>query len=85
MFVSCLGVKPETLQHALEKYKIYVSTQTACSDTSAKSKAVLSLTNDNEIASSSIRISLSHLTTNDEINYFLDKFKICYNELTKLR
>jgi len=83
--ISILGVKPETFQHALEKYEIYVSTQSACSDIKSKSKAVYALTNDVDTASSSIRISLSHLTTKEDINYFLDKFKICYNELTNLR
>ena len=83
--ISILDVKPETFQHALEKYEIYISTQSACSDTNAKSKAVFALTNDEKIASSSIRISLSHLTTKEDINYFLDKFKVCYNELTNLR
>lgn len=83
--VSILDVKPETFQHALEKYEIYVSTQSACSDINAKSKAVYALTNDMDRASSSIRVSLSHLTTREEINYFLDKFEDCYKELTNLR
>ena len=83
--LSILGVKPETMQHALEKYDIYVSTQSACSDNNSKSKAVFALTNDSSIASSSIRISLSHLTTKEEVEYFLEKFKICYEELTNLR
>lgn len=83
--ISIIGVKPETFQHALEKYEIYVSTQSACSDTNAKSEAVYALTNNTDIASSSIRISLSHLTTKEDINYFLDKFKICYDEITNLR
>ena len=83
--LSILGVKPETFQHALEKYDIYVSTQSACSDTNSKSKAVFALTGDNEKALSSIRISLSHLTTKEEIECFLEKFQSCYNELTNLR
>ncbi len=83
--ISIIGVKPETMQHALEKYGIYVSTQSACSEAGAKSKAVYALTNNIELASSSIRISLSHLTKEEEITYFIDKFKICYNELTNLR
>jgi len=83
--ISVLGVKPETMQHALEKYGIYISTQSACSDTNSKSKAVFALTNNNEVASSSVRISLSHLTTKDEIKYFLEKFKLCYHELTNLK
>jgi len=83
--ISILGIKPETMQHALEKYEIYVSTQSACSDSSSKSKAVYALTNDVDKATSSIRISLSYLTTNEEIKYFIEKFKICYEELTNLR
>ena len=83
--ISVLGVKPETLQHALEKYEIYVSTKSACSDSNSRSDAVYALTHDNEAATSSIRISLSHLTTKSDVEYFLDKFSICYNELTNLK
>lgn len=82
--ISVLGVKPETMQHALEKYEIYISTQTACSSGSSVSKAVYAVTNDKDKASSSVRISLSALTTKEELDYFLDKFKICYDELTSL-
>ena len=82
--ISVLGVKPETMQHALEKYEIYISTQTACSSGSSISKAVYAVTNDKDRASSSVRISLSYLTTKEELDYFLDKFKICYDELTSL-
>lgn len=83
--ISILGVKPETMLHALEKYEIYVSTQSACSASNSKSKAVYALTNDNERALSSIRISLSHLTTKEEIDAFIKCFDICYKELTCLR
>ena len=83
--ISVLGVKPETMLHALEKYEIYISTQSACSSSNSKSRAVYVLTNDIDRASTSIRISLSHLTTKEEVNYFIEKFKICYNELTNLR
>ena len=83
--ISVLGVKPETLLHALEAYNIYISTQSACSVSNAKSKAVLALTNDIDRASSSVRISIASITTKEEIDYFLDKFKIVYENLTKLR
>lgn len=82
--ISVLGVKPETMLHALEKYEIYISTQSACSSKSSISKAVLSLTNDKERASSSIRVSISCITTKAEIDYFLEKFKICYEELEEV-
>ena len=78
--ISVLGVKPETMLHALEKYDIYISTQTACS-TGTSSKSVYALTKDEERAKSSLRISLSHLTKESDIEYFLEKFDVCYKEL----
>jgi cysteine desulfurase len=77
---SIIGIKSETFMHALEKYGIYVSTKTACS-TSDISSSVYSLTKDNERSISSLRISLSYLTTEEEINKFLEAFDICYKEL----
>lgn len=83
--ISILGVKPETMLHALEKYDIYISTKSACSSNDSKSKAVYALTNNLENSLHSIRISLSYLTTKEEVDYFLDKFDICYKELTSLK
>jgi len=83
--ISILGVKPETMLHALESKGVYVSTQSACSDSNAKSKAVYALTKDEARASSSIRISLSHLTSMEELNEFIKSFDVCYKELTCLR
>ena len=83
--ISVLGVKPETMLHALEKYEIYISTQSACSSNTTVSKAVMSLTKNKERASSSIRISLSYKTTKEEITEFLEKFDKCYRKLVNLR
>ena len=63
-----------------EKDNIYISTQTACSQGNY-SLAVFSVTNDKEKASRSIRISLSHLTTEEEIEKFLTIFDKCYQKL----
>lgn len=79
--ISVLGCKPETVQHALEEYDIYISTQTACSKGGEMSKAVFALTNDEERASSSIRISISYVTTKKEIDEFLKYFKLCLDKL----
>ncbi len=78
--VSVIGIKPETLMHALEQYDIYISTQSACA-TGEMSKAVFMLTQDKEKASSSVRISLSKLTTEEEVNIFLKGFEKCYQQL----
>lgn len=79
--LSIIGVKPETMLHALEKYEIYISTQTACSSEKLLSKAVYALTMDEERAKSSIRISLSDKTTKEELDETLKVFDKCYKEL----
>ena len=78
--LSIIGVKPETMLHALEEHDIYISTQSACS-TGASSKAVMAVTNSEERANSSIRISLSHLTTKEELDTFMEAFDECYKHL----
>ena len=71
---SLKGIKSEVMLHALEDKDIYLSTQTACS-TGDYSKAVYAVTRDKSRASSSMRISISHLTTKEEIDYFIDELK----------
>lgn len=78
--ISILGVKPETMLHDLEEEDIYISTQSACA-TGASSKAVLAVTNDEAKANSSIRISLSGLTTKEEIEKLKKAFDKCYHHL----
>ena len=82
--ISVKGVKSEVFMHALEKYDVYVSTKTACSDNDDYSEIVYSLTKDIDKAKSSIRISLSHLTTKEEIDIFLEAFDNCYKNLKKV-
>ena len=79
--ISIKGIKAESFMHALEEYDIYVSTKSACSDINSYSESVYHLTNDLEKAKTSIRISLSHLTTEEEINCFLEAFQKCYEKL----
>lgn len=78
--ISVLGIKPETMQHALEEFDIYISTQTACAKDNDKSDAVYYLTKNEERAKSSIRVSISHLTTKKEIDDFLEKINKIYNK-----
>lgn len=79
--LSVLGIKPETMLHALASKDIYISTKTACSDDASLSLSVLEFTKNKDLARSSIRISLSYLTTKEEIDYFLTVFKEKINEL----
>ena len=79
--ISIKGIKPETFIHALEEYEIYVSTKSACSKADSMSNSVYAVTKDKERASNTIRISLSYLTTEEEIDKFLEVFDKCYNHL----
>ena len=82
--ISIIGIKSETFMRALSNNNIFVSTKSACNNESSMSESVYALTNDTEKAKTSIRISLSHLTTYDEINKFLIIFNSIYNELKNL-
>ncbi len=79
--VSIIGIKSETFMHALEKENIFISTKTACNDDNTMSMAVYNLTHDKDKSLSSIRISISYLTTKEEIDNFLKAFDKCYHEL----
>ncbi|MBQ8681649.1 MAG: cysteine desulfurase [Bacilli bacterium] len=79
--ISLKNIKPETFVHALDEHDIYISTKSACSSTNTMSDAVYAVTKDREKAMHSIRISLSHLTTPEEIDNFLDVFDKCYQKL----
>lgn len=83
--ISVIGVKPEVLLHSLEEEEIYISTQTACSSKTDESKAVYALTKDSDRSKSSVRISISYKTTEEEIDKFLEVFDKCYNRLITLR
>ena len=82
--ISIIGVKPEVMQHSLEEDDIYISTQTACSTKKEISTSVYNLTNDSSRAMSSIRISISHITTKEEIDIFLSSFDKSYKKLTNI-
>lgn len=79
--ISVLGIKPETMLHALEEYDIYISTKTACSKDNSNSLTLTTIGKDDNISSHSIRISISHLTTKEEIHSFVEMLKICIKKL----
>lgn len=81
--ISIMDVMPEVMVHALANHEIYVSSNTACSSGEV-SNAVLAVYNDLNRAKHTIRISLSHVTTTEEINKFLEVFKEEYEKLSKL-
>ena len=79
---SIQGIKPETMLHALSEKDIYISTKTACSEDNSLSESVLALTKNKDLAKSSLRISISYLTTEEEIKYFLKVLQEKIKELS---
>lgn len=81
--VSMLDYKPEVLTHALEEYGIYISTKSACSTKKAEMARTLKAMGVSEaVGTSALRISFSHLTTVQDLDYFIHSF----NEiLTKVK
>ena len=81
--ISLMSIKPETFLHALEENEVYVSTNTACSSGNISS-SVMAIYNDQARAMTTIRISLSHVTTKEEIDKFLNIFSIEYEKIMKV-
>ncbi|MGL4346178.1 MAG: cysteine desulfurase family protein [Cellulosilyticaceae bacterium] len=81
--LSLRGLSAKDFQKELEALEIYVATKTACSTPTTPSRPVYALTKDRKLALSTLRISLSHHTTLEEINAFLSAFEICYKKLKK--
>jgi cysteine desulfurase len=75
------GVKGGTFAAALDARGVCVSVKSACSTPGTPSRPVLAVTGDRKNALCSWRVSLSHLTTDDELAGFLVAFDACYKEL----
>ena len=71
---SIRNIKSDDFANALEKKEVYISTKTTCCPTGTPSKLVYALTKDKALASTSLRLSISHLTTKEEIEEFFDIF-----------
>lgn len=80
---SVKKIKSETLLHALEEDDIFISTQTACS-TKDTSIAVYEVTKNEEYSRNSLRISLSHLTTKQELDIFINQLQNHIERLVKV-
>ena len=67
--VSVSGVRAEVLLHALEDYGVYVSAGSACSTHKRTPSATLmSISLDKPLLESTVRISMSSMTTKEEID-----------------
>ena len=80
--LSVRNVKGTVFQRELDAKGVCVSVKSACSSDGLPSRAVFAVSRDRRNALSSWRISLSHLTTEEEIKAFVQAFDVCYRELT---
>ena len=71
---SVKGVISNVFVQLLGNKEVYISSKTSCCPENAPSKSIYALTNDKSLANSSMRISLSHLTTKEEIDKFFEIF-----------
>ena len=79
--LSVQGLKGTVFQRVLSERGVCVSVKSACSAEGTPSKAVFAVSGDRKNALSSWRVSLSHLTTREELDEFLQVFDQCYKEL----
>ena len=82
--ISVKKVKSVFFVDKLNQNGVMVSSKTSCRPIMTPSKLVYALTKDKGRASSSIRISLSYLTTKGEIDGFLKSFEKNINKLKEL-
>lgn len=80
--LSVSGVKGDDFQQALSDEGVCVSVKSACSVKGTPSRPVFAVSRDRKRALSSWRISLSHLTTEKEVEEFLGIFDRVYQSLT---
>ncbi|MBI9010024.1 MAG: cysteine desulfurase [Tenericutes bacterium] len=78
--ISFIGLKANVLQKALSDRGIYISTQTACNSDSSFSMTVKRLTGSDELAESSVRVSLSYLTKKSELDELVNAIKEIIHE-----
>lgn len=78
--ISLTGIKAIKFAELLDHHEVYISTKTSCCPVETPSKMIYALYHDRNRALSSFRISLSHLTTEKEVNEFLAIFDQCYKE-----
>ena len=81
--LSVTGVKGTRFRDALGQAGICVSVRSACAMDGTPSAAVSAVVGDRKRALSSWRISLSHLTSEEELRQFLEAFDVCYQKLMR--
>ena len=72
--LSIVGTSGQDIQKYFENHHIFFSTKAACASNENLSRNILTLTNDPKRAASSIRISLSYKTTEEELTTLVKLF-----------
>lgn len=80
---SLPGVKIEPFLAALGENGVCISSKSACCAANTPSRPVYALTKDRKAALSTLRVSLSHRTTAEELSAFLQAFDGCYRQFVK--
>lgn len=80
------GVRGEVIVHAFEDYDIFISTTSACSSKAGKPAGTLiAMGVDKDKAQSAVRLSLNLENDMSQVEQFLTKLKLIYNQTRKVR
>ena len=80
------GVRGEVVVHAFEEFDIYISTTSACSSKAEKPAGTLiAMGVDKSIAQTAVRLSLDIENDMSQVEQFLTKFKLIYEQTRKVR
>ena len=80
------GVRGEVVVHAFEEFDIYISTTSACSSKAGKPAGTLiAMGVDKIIAQTAVRLSLDLENDMSQVEQFLTKFKLIYEQTRKVR
>jgi len=78
--ISTIDIRAEQMQKRLDSHGVCISIKSACSVANTPSRPVFAVTRDKKNARRSFRISISHLTTKQEIETFLEILDLSYKE-----
>ena len=80
------GVRGEVVVHAFEEFDIYISTTSACSSKAGKPAGTLiAMGVDKSIAQTAVRLSLELENDMSQVEQFLTKFKLIYEQTRNVR
>lgn len=80
------GVRGEVVVHDFEEFDIYISTTSACSSKAGKPAGTLiAMGVDKSIAQTAVRLSLDLENDMSQVEQFLTKFKLIYEQTRKVR